>query len=83
MALYSRLLPDQARATNLVHTLLEAYREVTVGQLMRDNNEFLKDTSSVLAAIDLLQEEKKVRLEKFYVHPDKYLDGIKVYCLAG
>jgi hypothetical protein len=76
MSLYSRDVPNQAEFTNRVHgLLLERAGATTVGQLMEDND--LKNTSSVLAAIYLLEEEKKVRVERASVNPD-----IKVNCLV-
>jgi galactokinase len=81
MALYSRLLAHQARATDEIHNMLQAYPDgVTVGQLMRDNHERLKDPNSVLAAIDLLVEESKAKREQLGWH-ENHLDSVKIYLL--
>jgi hypothetical protein len=81
MALYSRSLAHQSRATNEIHNLLQAYPDgVTVRKLMQDNEERLKSPDSVLAAIDLLVEEGKAKREQSTGH-DHYLDSIKVYPL--
>jgi hypothetical protein len=79
MALYSRSLAHQSRATNEIHNLLQAYPDgVTVRKLMQDNDERLKDPRPVLAAIELLIEEGKAKQEKSTGH-EHYLDSITVY----
>lgn len=78
MALYSRDVSHEARATDAVHTFILRYPNgVTLRQLMNDNSNSLKDANSVIAAIDLLQEEKKIRVEKSVGHAHHH-DSIKV-----
>lgn len=81
MAQYSRLVPNQSRSTNEIHALILHYRDgVTLKKLMQDNSECLKDASSVIAAIGLLEEEGKVRVERSTGHHD-YRDSLTVYPL--
>jgi hypothetical protein len=78
MAHYSRNVAHESRATDEVYSLIQGYPNgVTLNQLMSDNPDRLKDVRSVLAAIDLLTEEGKVRRE---VTPGKqdWRDGITV-----
>jgi len=54
--MYSRSVAHQSRAVDEVHGMIEKYEcRVTLGQLMRDNPERLKDPGSVYAAIKLLE----------------------------
>lgn len=79
MALYSRSIAHQARATDQIYRLLQTYANgVTVRKLMQDNEEFLKAPNSVLASIDLLVEEGKIRREQSHGHAH-YLDSVSVY----
>ena len=77
MSKYLRSIAHQSRATDEIYCLLQPYEDgVTVRQLMRDNE--MKDANTVLAALDLLVEEGKIRRETSKGHKD-HLDGIKVY----
>lgn len=79
MALYSRLIPHQKRAADQIHSMILRYPDgVTVRTLMKDNSEFLKDPNSVLAAIDLLVKEGKIREERSTGH-EHHLDSVKVF----
>jgi hypothetical protein len=61
MALYSRLSPQESRAADEVYRLIKTHANgVTFFELMRDHQEALSDSSSVLAAIGLLREEGKI-----------------------
>lgn len=79
MALYSRMMAHESRASDEVFSYLRAYPDgVTVRELMRDHQNRLKDTNTVLAAIDLLEEEGKIRQEKS-PGQEHYLDSVKVW----
>jgi hypothetical protein len=76
MSEYLRSIASHARAADDVYALLVGYPHgVTVRKLMEDHSDRLKDANSVLAAIDLLEKEKKV---KRVVTPGKphHLDSI-------
>lgn len=76
MSGYRSSIPSHARAADNVYALLLEYPNgVTVRKLMEDHSGRLKDANSVLAAIDLLEKEKKV---KRVVTPGKahHLDSI-------
>ena len=56
-----RSIPSHARDADDVYALLVEYLNgVTVRKLMEDHSDRLKDANSVLAAIDLLEKERKV-----------------------
>lgn len=84
MALYSRLVPSQARTTDQVLALLMNYPAerrvlgVTVGDVMRDHSDRLTNPSSVLAAVDLLSEEGIVSVEK-HTGLNDYRDATRIY----
>jgi hypothetical protein len=84
MAHYSRNISHQARATDEVDALLLAYppirklEGITIKELLRDHPGRLKSDISVIAAVDLLTEEGKVRREKSTGHQHPY-DSIRIY----
>ncbi len=84
MAYYSRKISHQSRATDQVHSVLSAYplqRQldgITVKELLCEHPERLKSDIGVIAAVDLLTEEGKVRREKSTGHAHPY-DSIRVF----
>src|ERR1700761_6438139 len=79
MALYSRSIPHQSRAADEIQKLVRQYSQgVTVNELMRSNPDRLKDASSVLAAIELLIEEGKLKSNEPWGGKG-FLDEVKLY----
>jgi hypothetical protein len=79
MALYSRAVAHESRAADEIYGFISAYYAgVTVRKLMSDHPDRLKDSNSVLAAIDLLTEEGKIGRQ---ISPgqDHSLDSIRVW----
>ena len=74
---YSRSIFRQSEATDKVHAIVPTHpEEITVSRLMREHK--LSSSNSILAAIDLLEKEEKVRVERSQGHED-FRDGIKVH----
>ena len=81
MSQYSRSIASHARTTDKIYGLILAYpSDVTVRRLMDDNPGKLRDSNSVLAAIDLLEKEGKVSRVAVPGHQD-HLASIKVRSL--
>ncbi len=84
MALYSRTISHESRAADYIQALLLSYpperqaQGITVKELLRDYPNQLKSDISVLAALDLLTEERKVVREKSTGHAHPY-DSIRIY----
>lgn len=82
MALYSRSIPHQSRAADEVQNIVQRYSQgVTFKELMRGNPHRLKDESSVLAAIELLIEEGKLKTDTPWSGKG-FLDAVKLYVSA-
>ena len=76
---YSRNIPHESRATDAVFTLLLNYPDgTTVRRLMADNADKLKDPNTVLAAIEVLQEEGKI-YKQVAPGQEHHLNSIKVW----
>lgn len=84
MSGFLRTLPQHARVADLVEGLLRSYPlelqliGITVQDLLRDHQDQIKDASSVIAALDLLAEEGKIRKETTTGHADLFA-GIRAY----
>jgi len=64
MALYSRKVAHQSRATDEVLALVCGYENgVSLKQLMHDNPKRLRDAGAVYCCIQLLLEEGKIRFK--------------------
>jgi hypothetical protein len=81
---YSRLMQHEGISADQILALLLNYprhyqaRGITLGELLQQHKEILKDGRSVKAALELLAEEGKVRLEKSGGHLD-VLDTTRIY----
>src|SRR5882724_6093453 len=76
MALYSRSVPHESRAADDVQRTVQRYPDgVTFEELMRDNPQ--KDRSSILAAIELLIEEGKIKSNRPWSGKG-FLDEVKL-----
>lgn len=77
-------LPQHRRAADQVEGLLRSYpleRQllgITVQDLLRDHQDQITDASSVIAALELLVGEGKIRLDRSTGHPDPFA-GIRAY----
>jgi predicted ATPase len=79
MALYSRSVPHESRAADEVQNVVQRYPQgVTFEDLMRGNPHRLKDRNSVLAAIELLIEEGKLKTDMPWSGKG-FLDDVKLY----
>jgi hypothetical protein len=87
MAYYSRDISYQARATDQVESVLRTYpfdrqlHGITVKELLWEHSDRLKSDIAVIAAVDLLTEEGKVRREKSTGHAHPY-DSIRIFPLG-
>src|SRR5689334_1605405 len=79
MALYSRSVPHESRAADEVQNAVQRYPQgVTFEDLMQGNPHRLQDRSSVLAAIELLIEEGKLKTDRPWSGKG-LLDDVKLY----
>jgi hypothetical protein len=83
---YSRLIEHESVTADQIVALLLNYpplyqaRGITLGELLQQHKEFLKDGHSVKATLELLAGEGKVRLDKSGGHLD-VLDSTRIYPL--
>jgi hypothetical protein len=65
---FARDSPDEDRAVNQVHEILLDYPilhqcgGIGLGEILKDHGSVLKDAGSLLAALMLLDQEKKIEL---------------------
>src|SRR5258708_90994 len=83
MAIYSRSVPSQSRTADKVQRIIQRYPEgVTFEELMRNNPEHLKNRSSVLAAIELLIDQEKIKSKRPWAG-ESFLEEVKLYVPAS
>jgi precorrin-6B methylase 2 len=67
---FTRDVPDEDRAVNQIHKILLSYPilhqcgGMGLGEILKDHDHILKDAGSLIAALMLLEQEKKIELRQ-------------------
>jgi hypothetical protein len=83
MASYNRLIKDESDVADTVDAFVSAHGSgITIGGLMQTYPTVLQNASAIYLALQLLEEEGIVRVEKWRGHDDP-LDNWKAFPTFG